>query len=164
MSVRSLYLPDALLAECHAEAERHYPFESGGTFMGYIHDNCTVVEALIPPGPKAKRSRYGFAPDQAWQLAEIARCYERSGRRTTYLGDWHSHPNAGSGELSAKDRGVLRRIIETTDARCPNPLMAIFWGAPASSWSLSVWSASFLPRRLFARAIRVDTVHCMVTS
>lgn len=158
MTILSVHLPQAMLSACREEAQRHYPLESGGTFMGYIQEDYAVVEALIPPGPKAQRTRYGFSPDHEWQLGEIARCYEQSGRRTTYLGDWHSHPNAGSGELSAKDRAVLRRIIRTEDARCSNPLMAVLWGSPTSLWSLSVWSACLARRRITSRALSVHSV------
>lgn len=162
MTIRFVYLPSHILDACREEAERYYPVESGGTFMGYTHDDYAVVEALIPAGPRAKRGRYGFAPDQAWQLAEIARCYEQFGRKTTYLGDWHSHPNARSGDLSGKDKSVLKRVIETPHARCSRPLMAILWGTPASSWSLSAWSASLLPRKYFGRALHVDAVQSIV--
>jgi len=158
MTIQLVYLPQAVLSACREEAQRHYPLESGGTFMGYIQEDYAVVEALIPPGPKAQRTRYGFAPDHQWQLEEIARCYEQSGRRATYLGDWHSHPNAGSGELSAKDRAVLRRIIRTEDARCSNPLMAVLWGGQTSLWSLSVWSACLARRRIIGRALSVHSV------
>ncbi len=161
MNIQLVYLPQAVLSTCREEAEKHYPFESGGTFMGYIQEDYAVVEALIPPGPKAERTRYGFAPDHEWQLLEIARRYEQSGRRTTYLGDWHSHPNAGSGELSAKDRAVLRRIIRTEDARCSNPLMAILWGSSTSLWSLSVWSACLARRTVIGRALSVHSVRCI---
>jgi len=155
MTIRLVYLPPEMLRTCREEAERHYPLESGGTFMGYIHKDYAVVEALIPPGPRAERTHYGFAPDHEWQLTEIARCYEQSGRRVTYLGDWHSHPDAGSGELSSKDRVVLRRIIQTDDARCPNPIMAILWGSPASLWSLEIWSAHLKQRKILGRALSV---------
>ena len=109
-----MWLPEGMLRECIVEADRHAPLETGGTFMGYwIGTSAVVVTCLVGAGPGAERGVRHFAPDQDWQVAEIARCYERSGRMNTYVGDWHSHPGAQDGELSRKDRRVLRRIVET---------------------------------------------------
>ena len=115
--------------------------------MGYWSDsNTAVVTKLIDAGPAAERGSHYFEPDQKWQLTEIARHYERSGRRETYLGDWHSHPAAQNGKLSRKDCTVLRRIITTPEARALTPLMAVFNGKP-SEWELTVWRAELRPRR-----------------
>lgn len=126
--------------------------------MGYISGDRAYIEAVIPPGPKAYRGHRGFAPDQEWQLAEIAALYEKSGRTLTYLGDWHSHPKASSGALSLKDRMLLRRIMRTADARCSQPIMSILWGCPPS-WNLSTWRALEIPRRLLEKTSRLDEIH-----
>lgn len=140
------------------EADAAFPMETGGTFMGWWADPATaVVSALVDAGPGAQHGATHFQPDQEWQLQEIARRYEASGRRETYLGDWHSHPRARSGTLSFIDRGVLRRIIGAPAARCPNPLMMILWGE--QSWQMTCWRASLrrglLWRRLAAEQCRL---------
>lgn len=114
-----------------------------------------VVSDMIGPGPNALHEAGNFQPDQEWQLQEIARLYERSGRRITYLGDWHTHPRATSGYLSWTDRGVLRQIIASADARCPRPLMAILSGEPAR-WSFDCWVAHSHRRRFFWDRVHVD--------
>lgn len=139
------------------EASHYYPMESGGTFMGYVNEEWAVVEALIPAGPNARRSRQGFLPDQAWQLAQIAECYECSGRRTTYLGDWHSHPGALSGALSRKDLQVLRRIIKAPGARCPQPIMTVLWGLH-KEWTLVTWRGALVMHRLWRDTLHVSPV------
>lgn len=154
-----VHIPSELLSACEEEASTHFPLESGGTFMGYISGDRAYIEAVIPPGPKAYRGHRGFAPDQEWQLAEIAALYERSGKTLTYLGDWHSHPNASSGTLSFKDRMILRRIMRTADARCSQPIMSILWGYP-TSWSFSTWRAMESSRR---RIVKTSCVHEVVT-
>jgi integrative and conjugative element protein (TIGR02256 family) len=76
------------------EAAARYPLETGGVFMGYWADDRTaVVTQAIGPGPNAYHHRHRFAPDQEWQTTEIAEYYRASGRRETYLGDWHTHPD-----------------------------------------------------------------------
>ena len=116
--------------------------------MGWWADITTaVIAAVIGPGPDARHERHNFEPDQDWQLDQIAQHYEASGRRETYLGDWHSHPNASVDTLSWTDRRVLRRIINTPSARCPAPLMTVFWGQP-DDWQAAVWHARLLRRTL----------------
>lgn len=146
MKVHAMHLPKEILAACRKEASCHYPLESGGTFMGYIHDGVVVIDSHIGAGPFARRQRFSFTPDQEWQLEQIAVHYEQSGRRSTYVGDWHSHPGASSGQLSTKDCGVLKRIMSTPAARCTQPVMAILWGGP-SDWELAPWSATLSRRR-----------------
>ncbi len=107
--------------------------------MGYWADPDTaVVRTMIGPGPNAFHGRHNFQPDETWQQKEIARHYTASGRRDTYLGDWHSHPNASGGTLSWIDRRVLRRIIRNPSARCPMPVMMVFWGQ-SDDWQLTAW-------------------------
>ena len=145
----TVWLSSELLQACTDEATRTFPLETGGTFMGWWADCATaVVAAMIGPGPEAVHGRHNFAPDQAWQLAKIATYYQASGRRETYLGDWHSHPNASSGWLSWTDRRVLRQIIHSPEARCAEPLMAVFWGE-AEDWQTEICHARLRPRPLF---------------
>lgn len=143
-----LWMSKSVLKTCLDEADREYPMESGGTFMGWWADEETVViSTVIGPGPKAVRGPFSFQPDQNWQLEKIAEHYAASGRKETYLGDWHSHPNAVDGQLSWRDRTVLRRIIQSASARCPAPIMLIVWGNPERH-NISAWAARFEARRL----------------
>lgn len=152
----TVWLPEEVAAACRAEASRTFPFESGGTFMGYNADDDTVViTALIGPGPNASHGRFHFEPDQQWQLGEIAHLYAQSGRRETYVGDWHSHPNARSGDVSDVDRRVLKAIIKTPAARCRQPLMALLYGDSAR-WQLDMWRARLVRRALLASCVIVD--------
>jgi integrative and conjugative element protein (TIGR02256 family) len=143
-------------SQCVREATRFYPRETGGTFMGYwsAGGQEVVITRLIGAGPRALHARTAFEPDQQWQLAEIARHYTASGRREGYLGDWHSHPGAGSGELSGTDRSVLRRIIRTPQARAPRPISVVLWGG-AGSWQVSAWVATLTTRALLPARLSV---------
>src|SRR3546814_733472 len=119
---------------------------TGGTVMGLWADPSTaVITAAIGPGPNALHQHRNFLPDQDWQLMQIAEHYEESGRRETYLGDWHSHPNASSGDLSWLDRRVLRRIIRAPEARCVRPLAAVVWGKE-EDWQTEMYRAALRRR------------------
>lgn len=158
--IATAWLPHTLHAACFNESSRQDPLETGGVFMGYWHDPLVaVITQVIGPGSDALHGKHYFAPDYDWQLGEIARHYKQSGRHETYLGDWHSHPGAATGNLSARDRRVLRRIINTPAARAKKPLMTIFYGA-TEDWQLAVWRAwlkhrSFLWPKLIVDDVRV---------
>lgn len=145
-----VWLSSQLHNHCIEEANRFDPLETGGALMGYWHGaHVIVITAVVGPGPGALHERYSFEPDQEWQLAEIARQYQTSGRRETYLGDWHTHPCAKSGQLSRRDRRVLRRIINTPAARVQYPVMMLLHGTE-NEWQTIAWLAGLQPRRLIS--------------
>lgn len=142
-----VWLPSNFRRECIEDASHFYDFETGGTLMGYWYERVAVVTALIGAGPNALHERHNFEPDQEWQLERIAEHYEASGRTESYLGDWHSHPNATSGRLSWTDRSVLRRIINTPEARAPRPVMIVLHGGE-EDWQATAWVAAIRERRV----------------
>jgi integrative and conjugative element protein (TIGR02256 family) len=106
-----------------SEADRRYPLESGGALVGYWSDAATVVVTeSVGPGPASDHDRYSYRHDHDWEASQIALHYERSGRSEVYIGDWHSHPDASSGDLSGTDRRSIRRVIKFREARLPRPL------------------------------------------
>ena len=110
------------------EARDHAPEETGGMLVGYRTSELVgaeiVVTGLIGAGPEAKRTRNRFEPDGKWQQERLEETYMKSGRVTTYLGDWHSHPRGGT-RPSATDRTTYRRVASDRKARAPHPLILI---------------------------------------
>ncbi|MGH9770230.1 MAG: Mov34/MPN/PAD-1 family protein [Candidatus Acidiferrales bacterium] len=126
-----------VVALATAEARGMHPYESGGVLLGYIVDaNELVIGRAIGPGPQAEHGKAHFVPDSAYHESEIAREYEASGRLTTYLGDWHSHPNCST-RLSMLDRRTLAMIAKCREARMPTPIMAII--GSLEPLNLCVW-------------------------
>lgn len=123
-----------------AEADRTYPLETGGVFMGYWsgcgHD--AVITEVVGPGPDAIHKAHGFIPDYPYQEERIADHYGASGRRHTYLGDWHTHPDTKQTRLSWQDRRTLGRIAFCPKARSPIPVMGVFAGTP-DNWVATIW-------------------------
>jgi integrative and conjugative element protein (TIGR02256 family) len=101
-----------------------------------IGETGPMVTALVDAGPKAKRDHRRFEPDGPWQRKRIAELYEASGRRLSYLGDWHSHPR-GNGP-SRLDRTTARKIARTAAARCPHPVFLIATYV-AEGWELRAY-------------------------
>jgi len=128
------------------EADRAYPFETGGVLVGYVAvTGEPVIFEAIGPGPKAIHRRTRFNPDHAWQCEQLNALFERSSGRWTYLGDWHTHPN-GSPRMSWLDHRTLHSIAIHPQAQMPRPLMLIGGGA-AQSWD---WEGHlYLTPRLF---------------
>ena len=143
---RMIWLPEKLREEMSILATNAYPNETGGVLIGYNAGNGLVITAITGPGRDAIHKPHAFTPDYAYHDAEIERIYNQSGRRHTYLGDWHSHPD-GDSTLSSKDKRTLRAIAEYVPARTSSPIMGILDGR--TSWRFVVWR--HLPRSLRMR-------------
>jgi integrative and conjugative element protein (TIGR02256 family) len=132
-------LPRRLLNKMEQLADNANPLETGGAIMGYVTDSNhaeVAITSIVGPGSGAVQTRISFEPDYDYQYAEIEKIYFASGRRHTYLGDWHTHPDSAA-ELSRKDKAALRCIAACEDARAPQPIMLILgYGSP---WDLHIW-------------------------
>lgn len=151
-----VWMPSDFIAQIHADADNKFDLETGGTFMGYwaSMDEAVVTE-IIPAGPDALHNGHNFEPDQEWQLMRIAEIYEASGRKHTYLGDWHSHPNTRVAQLSWTDRTCAKMIIKTPKARTTRPIMAILAGTKYS-WKLHPYLCQWRPMIFGFGSIQTD--------
>jgi integrative and conjugative element protein (TIGR02256 family) len=148
-----VWLPDSVETFMKVEATGTIPCETGGVLLGYWTEGGeAVVTAATGPGPAASHSETEFIPDDDYQEQMIDEAYVDSGRRHTYLGDWHTHPYGGN-LLSYKDRRTLQRIARHPEARAPIPLMAVL--AHDEDWRLAIWRYE-RPVTLLARL----TLHC----
>lgn len=133
-----LWISREVIASIVAECDRAAPAETGGVLLGYLSEGIggRVATHVIGPGPDAVHEEDCFVPDHEYQLEEIARLYEASGRHLEYLGDWHSHPSA-EGYLSDKDLRTLERIAKSRTARVDCPVMLVMAGR--NGWHPSAW-------------------------
>lgn len=160
MSEVTVWLSGQALSSLKDEADRRYSLETGGVLVGYWSDAVTVVVTeFVGPGPASVHRRYSYEHDHEWEASQIAIHYHRSGRSHVYIGDWHTHPDATSGDLSGTDRRSIRRVINSREARVCHPLMAVLFGRPGN-WSFSIWVAALKPRwawrpRLSVQATKV---------
>jgi integrative and conjugative element protein (TIGR02256 family) len=145
--VSTAWIDAKALAAVRREATERHPDETGGILLGWTGPSSAgdgrsdvVIAEVIGPGPGARHDRTTFRPDAAWQTAQVARLYEASGRRHTYLGDWHTHPN-GSGRPSRRDRRTLATIARSPDARAPHPVILIVEHDPDGPFCAWRWTA-----------------------
>lgn len=155
-----LWVNDDLWRELLVHADGAHPNETGGVLLGWRDRADTVVTHLLGPGPNAWHGKTWFHPDGQWQASRIAELYEQSGRRLSYLGDWHTHPD-GVPTPSRQDRATLARISRTAEARCPSPLMLIL-GGPDSEGQWSSQCVAWIPKAL-PLLHTVHSVHVLVS-
>lgn len=133
--------------------------ETGGVLLGWRSPGHICVTNMVGPGPAARHDKASFDPDAEWQATQIAQLYAESGRRLSYLGDWHTHPGA-TPNPSARDRQTLRTIARHPPARCPQPVMVILGQPRPDQWvaaSHSVVRDRFLSTlRVTRLPLRVD--------
>lgn len=148
-------LPCNLLDKCLDEASRTFPLESGGILMGqWLRPDLWQVDYVIGPGPQAHHERFRFSPDPDWQHDRIAERFRATGGRSTYLGDWHSHPNARHGRLSYTDKLAAQTILRSPQSQCERLLMMLVWGYP-SSWKTSAWACETSAWKLWRSGVDV---------
>jgi integrative and conjugative element protein (TIGR02256 family) len=147
-----VWLPRALVDRMVVDAVRYGKRETGGMLVGYEGSERSgevVVTELIDAGPRAKRGECDFHPDGRWQRGELARVYQESGRRETFLGDWHSHPH-GLPLPSETDVETAARTAANQRARAPRPLTIIL-GRDEDDWIVAAFryeGKKLVPARL----------------
>lgn len=133
------------------------PLEVGGVLTGYWNGDSAVITELVGPGERAVHKPETFLPDHDHHKKEIARIYNRSSGRDTYLGDWHSHP-IGPDKLSPLDKRTLRSIALAKNARCPRPIMVLL-SKHLPDWTVLAFTLGderrFRPRKIVGMRIEV---------
>lgn len=134
------------------EADDKAPLETGGMLIGYCSadDADVVVTDMVGPGPNAIHRKSSFVPDYAYHREEIRRIYDESRGMLTYLGDWHSHPDALP-YLSADDKRALRNIAFFRENYIDRPIMLVLGsedGRNEDGWTAAVWRIAPRIRRL----------------
>lgn len=149
------WIPAGVVDFLTAEAESKSPRETGGLLMGYFREpgNVPVIMCATGPGPQAIHLRNYYRPDYEFDEGEIASLYERSGRRITYVGDWHTHL-APYPELSARDKRTLRRIARFKAARLETPLMLVL--SHDAQWDVTIWEGRLRKTRMWGKCLSVD--------
>lgn len=88
--------------------------EAGGVLLGrYIQNsNDVVVDAVTEPMPGDRRTRCSFFRAKARHQAAINAAWEASDGTCTYLGEWHTHPEANPTPSGVDTKGWCRRLRE----------------------------------------------------
>lgn len=108
--------------------------------MGKAMPDWYVIHEIIGPGPKAEHTRRTFLPDAEWQWHEIARLYNATQGSTTYIGDWHTHPNSGKALLSDLDISAIVDVLTDPKSQTDAVIVIILCGG-RRVWRWAAWTA-----------------------
>ena len=115
MSVH-ISLPEKILNGMFDECERYLEEETGGRLLGFWTwkgtDLRIDVRAVLPAGPKARRSRVDLFQDGDYQ-EQLFRAVEKQHPTIAHLGNWHTHHCNGLRTLSMGDCETYRKIVNS---------------------------------------------------
>lgn len=83
-----------------------------------------ILDRLTTPQPEDRRSRYRFTRDQAAHQRLLDIEWALSGHTRTYLGEWHTHPEAVP-IPSCLDRRSWKRALNRTGFHGPGLVFII---------------------------------------
>jgi integrative and conjugative element protein (TIGR02256 family) len=75
----------------YRQIKRRSP-ESGGILLGQMKDDEIFLLRVSTPNPKDVFNRTGFTRNKETAQIIINHEFLNSGKKTIYLGEWHSHP------------------------------------------------------------------------
>lgn len=108
--------------------------ETGGLLLGQVDDACRCIwvdDASGPP-PDSLLSAVHFEHGVEGVDELIAYHRERTGKLTTFLGMWHSHPY-GEAELSRTDKAAMATLV-TPVADGPRRALIVIVSGDDKSW------------------------------
>lgn len=153
----ALVLRATIMGQLRLESQRKSPNETGGVLVGYVDENGrTVVTAVVGPGPNAVHSRSRFRRDGDYAQAEVDRLYHASKGRDDYVGEWHSHPDAGG--PSFIDRGSMSWISNNPSYGRPEPVLIIMERVREPEWCPRAYR--WVGRRLVEVGASVTVTGC----
>ena len=109
------------------------PNETGGILIGvYTKDlDCAEVKMVSKAPPDSRSGRTWFHRGVQGLQQLINGLWRKE--RQYYLGEWHFHP-FGNPEPSDTDITQVQEIAESHKYNCPEPLLLIIGGDPATTW------------------------------
>ncbi|WP_418514581.1 Mov34/MPN/PAD-1 family protein [Deinococcus sp. RM] len=109
--------------------------EAGGMLIGHhpVDSQDIVLDRLTTPQPEDRRSRCRFHRDQAAHQQLLDLHWMASGGKRTYVGEWHTHPEARPSP-SGLDLRSWRKALRGTAFQGPGLLFIIVGTETASIW------------------------------
>ncbi len=111
------------ILECNIQDKQGMP-EVGGILMGQVKNENIYIQKMTTPNQFDKASRFEFVRDK--DAAQLILDYEflNSERTVTYLGEWHTHPEANP-RPSGQDISMIREQFLKATLNLPILLLLI---------------------------------------
>lgn len=122
--VEGVIVVRSVIDQMTQHARSRFPNETGGILVGRRQDQNLLVLAATDSGPNALESPERFRRDGPYSQIRLEQLMRLHGEGTTYLGEWHSHPNLAA-LPSPTDVAALTEISVDPDYRTDSPLMLI---------------------------------------
>ena len=127
--------------------------ETGGVLMGRYNGelNMATVTRVCGPPSDSHSGRNTFVRgirglqqliEKLWRVNEY------------YLGEWHFHPG-GTARPSIVDARQMRRISQSDEYNCPEPILIVVGGMPPAEWEAVAY---VFPRN--RESIRLGKLFC----
>lgn len=118
-------IPKAVISVMQSLVKQNPAIETGGVLAGYMDKNGDVIISHASgPGPKALRSAVRFEKDVEHCQQFLEKIFIDSGRKTVYVGEWHSHPSKNNNP-SGLDIKSLSEIAVEKGYLTDEPVMII---------------------------------------
>jgi integrative and conjugative element protein (TIGR02256 family) len=120
-----IFIGEAVRVTMRREASRFRLRETGGILLGYRSGSDIVVTGATGPGPNARHQRNSFEPDGSYCQSQLTAAYQSTGGVISYLGEWHTHPCAGTSP-SRQDLRSMLTIANDPEYHQPEPALCIY--------------------------------------
>lgn len=129
----------------HAQHDRNAA-EAGGILIGHepTVTRSLIIDRMTPPQPSDRRSRYRYTRDPAAHQALLESEWTVSCGRRTYMGEWHTHPEADP-TPSPLDRRSNCRVMSEADYDVPFLIFAIVGTRITRFWFSSAADPTMTP-------------------
>lgn len=127
--------PDALARMLAFRQSRKRAPEAGGVLVGrHLHaGGHVIVDAVTQPMSGDVATRCSFHRSREPHQRAIDEAWSRSGGRSVYLGEWHTHPEPDP-RPSSVDLGDWRRRLRDDEVEAPYLFFAIVGLEQVSVW------------------------------
>jgi hypothetical protein len=109
-------IPYPIVRGMFAECDKYPTVETGGRLLGFYNQTrkglWIEVRAVLPAGPKARRTAISFFNDGEYQ-ERLFRSIEAKHPQIDHLGNWHSHHCNGLETLSDGDRTTYVNTVNS---------------------------------------------------
>lgn len=91
----------------------HSQPEQGGVFIGEVRLPHIIITHVTEPSPYDRASRFGFVRKKQHHQAMVDQLWQTSGGYLTYIGEWHTHPEANplpsATDMSSWHKGLPKK-------------------------------------------------------
>jgi len=120
----TIQIENTIIEEMLISARKHYPNEFGGLLIGFYtnENNDLVITDIL--APKSFKASPLYFERETKDLQEELKCFYHYDPSKYYVGEWHSHPNAGT-RPSGEDIKAMKQISDCKEVSINKPVLCI---------------------------------------